>query len=292
VSWANLVLGVYLSILGLLSLHGLHRLWMVWAFGKRTPHPARSVAGEPPRVTVQLPMFNEPFVARRLILAAGGLRHPPGLLEIQVLDDSTDDTTGIAQQAVDELVARGVDAVLLHRTDRTGFKAGALNDGTRVAKGEFLAVFDADFVPPPDVPRDTLPWFAAGVGMVQARWGHLNAERSWLTRRPGHAARRALRDRAHGPSHVAGRWFNFNGTAEIWRREAIAGGRLATRHAHRRPRPVVPRPARRLAVRVPAGRRGPRRAAPRHDVVPATTASVGQGVVQTCSQAARADLGV
>lgn len=224
-TWTTAIMVVYLIILGTLSLHGVHRLWMLWAFRRRRTDRAVPEPDAWPMVTVQLPMFNEKQVADRLIRQVGRLDYPRDRLYVQVLDDSTDETTSIAQEAVDALVSDGVDAVLIHRTDRTGFKAGALDEGLQSAKGDFVAVFDADFMPHPRFLRDLMPHFVDGVGMVQARWGHLNPDASWLT-----AAQATLLDGhfviEHTARHASGRWFNFNGTAGIWRRQAIddAGG--------------------------------------------------------------------
>jgi cellulose synthase/poly-beta-1,6-N-acetylglucosamine synthase-like glycosyltransferase len=225
-NWPVAVLSVYVAVLGLLSFNGLHRLWMLWVWGRFRSPPSPPFPADPPRVTVQLPLFNERYVVRRLILACGGLRYPRERLQIQVLDDSTDDTTDLARQAVAELVAAGMDAELVHRTDRTGFKAGALENGLRTAKGELVAIFDADFVPDPGFLEVMVPWFSRPeIGMVQARWGHLNAGDSWLTR-----AQATLLDGhfviEHTVRHQSGVFFNFNGTAGIWRRPAIesAGG--------------------------------------------------------------------
>ncbi|MEQ1507209.1 MAG: glycosyltransferase, partial [Myxococcota bacterium] len=220
--WPQVVLVTYLGVLGVLSLNGLHRLWMVWVWRRRPNPPAPPMPAVPPRVTVQLPVFNERYVVDRLIDACGGLRYPWDRLQIQVLDDSTDDTTEIAAAAVARLVARGMDAVLVHRTDRTGFKAGALEHGLATATGELVAIFDADFVPEEAFLERLVPWFdRPEIGMVQARWGHLNAADSWLTR-----AQATLLDGhfviEHAARNRSGRWFNFNGTAGIWRRQAIA----------------------------------------------------------------------
>ncbi len=217
-------MAVYLAVLGVLSLNGLHRLWLVVAWLRRRPVATPPDPATWPRVTVQLPVFDERYVVERLIRAVAALDYPPDRLEIQVLDDSTDDTTDRAAAVVAELVAQGRDAVLLHRTDRTGFKAGALAAGLAVAKGELVAVFDADFVPGRDFLRRLVPHFAdPGIGMVQARWGHLNADDDWLTR-----AQATLLDGhfviEHAARHASGRWFNFNGTAGIWRRAAIEDG--------------------------------------------------------------------
>jgi len=185
---------------------------------------------EGPRVTVQLPLYNERYVASRLIDAVCRLDYPPDKLEIQVLDDSTDDTREIVAAEVARRRAEGVPIRHLHRTDRTGFKAGALAAGLEAAKGELIAVFDADFVPGPDFLRRAVPHFAdprvgPRVGMVQGRWDHLNRRWSLLTRiqalmLDGHFVIE------HAARNRSGCFFNFNGTAGVWRREAIesAGG--------------------------------------------------------------------
>lgn len=223
--WETPVLALYGALLAVLSVYGLHRAWLVGLYRWfRRPRRVEPV-GEWPAVTVQLPVFNERFVVERLVAACGELDYPRDRLEIQVLDDSTDDTTEMARAAVERLRERGIDASWVHRTDRTGFKAGALQEGTQVAKGELLAVFDADFVPRPDFLRQVVPWMVDGIGMVQARWGHLNAAQSWLTR-----IQATLLDGhfvvEHTARHRSGSWFNFNGTAGVWRRQAIedAGG--------------------------------------------------------------------
>lgn len=191
-------------------------------------------AGTPkvlPSVTVQLPLYNERHVAERAVLAMGALDYPKELLEIQVLDDSTDETSAIVTQAVGRLRSRGIRASHLRRPERCGFKAGALAHGLEVARGELIAVFDADFVPSRNFLRRVVGEFDDPmVGMVQARWGHLNAGTSWLTRA------QALQLDAHftiehGVRQSRGCFFNFNGTAGVWRRSAIesAGGwRAAT----------------------------------------------------------------
>jgi cellulose synthase/poly-beta-1,6-N-acetylglucosamine synthase-like glycosyltransferase len=179
-----------------------------------------------PTVTVQLPLYNEMYVARRLLDAVCRLDYPRHRLEIQVLDDSTDETVEIMAEAVARYRALGFDVHHLHRSDRVGFKAGALEAGTQRARGELIAVFDADFVPEADFLRRAVPYFAdPRVALVQARWDHLNRDYSLLTRvqailLDGHfVVEQAAR-------HVGGRFFNFNGTAGIWRRAAIpdAGG--------------------------------------------------------------------
>jgi cellulose synthase/poly-beta-1,6-N-acetylglucosamine synthase-like glycosyltransferase len=192
----------------------------------KVPLPPAPLA-ELPRVTVQLPIFNEMYVADRLIGAVCEMDYPRELLEIQVLDDSTDETRDIAELAVRRYASKGFDIKYLHRVDRIGFKAGALEGGLKEASGEFIAIFDADFVPPEDFLMRTLPHFATDpkIGMVQARWGHINQDYSLLTK-----IQAILLDAhfvlEHGGRNRAGCFFNFNGTAGIWRREVIpdAGG--------------------------------------------------------------------
>ncbi len=172
-------------------------------------------------VTVQLPIFNELYVAERLLRAVSELDYPPELLEVQVLDDSTDDTQELIEREVAILKARGLDVRLLHRTDRTGFKAGALENGMHDGQGEFIFILDADFLPQADILQRTIHFFTdPGVGMIQTRWGHLNRTYSLLTRvqamfLDGHLL---LEQTARSRS---GRFFNFNGTAGIWRRSCI-----------------------------------------------------------------------
>ena len=222
------ILTSYYLILGVLALYGMHRLVLL-ALYYRTRHRAVEAPPEPeewPRVTVQLPLFNELYVARRLIDAVSALDYPAGRLEIQVLDDSTDETREIVARRVAELRAQGIDIVHLHRVDRSGFKAGALAAGVRRATGSLLAVFDADFVPPPDFLKRTVPYFSdPEIGMVQACWEHLNRDYSVLTR-----IQSIFLDAhflvEHAARNRSGRFFNFNGTAGVWRLQAIhdAGG--------------------------------------------------------------------
>ncbi|MCP4804112.1 MAG: glycosyltransferase [Proteobacteria bacterium] len=215
-----IIVGVYAACALALSGYGLHRYQMTWLYLRTLERTPRAVSpGRSPTVTVQLPVFNERFVVERLIESAARLDWPD--LEVQVLDDSTDETTAIARACVDRLRAEGVDIVLVRRSDRVGFKAGALEHGAAMARGEFLAVFDADFVPPSDFLRRVMPYFADDVGMVQARWGHLNEADSLLTR-----LQAVLLDGHFVIEHTArqrsGRWFNFNGTAGVWRASTIA----------------------------------------------------------------------
>jgi cellulose synthase/poly-beta-1,6-N-acetylglucosamine synthase-like glycosyltransferase len=223
-----IIIALYLVVLGILAVYGFHRghlLYLYFLHRKRAPKPAGRFE-ELPRVTVQLPMFNELYVAERLIESVARIEYPKDKLEIQVLDDSTDETVKIAKAKVDELCRRGFDAVYIHRVDRTGYKAGALEAGLHAAKGEFLMVFDADFTPTKSILLDLVHHFVDGeVGMVQARWGHLNRDYSMLTR-----VQSMMLDGHFVIEHIArnrsGRFFNFNGTAGIWRKKTImdAGG--------------------------------------------------------------------
>jgi cellulose synthase/poly-beta-1,6-N-acetylglucosamine synthase-like glycosyltransferase len=177
-------------------------------------------------ITVQLPMFNEMYVVSRLLEAVSRLNYPKESLEIQVLDDSTDETQDIAKKKVKELKNKGFNIYYLHRKNRQGYKAGALEAGLKIAKGEFIALFDADFLPQPEILNKTIHYFTdPKVGMVQVRWGHINQDFSLFTQ-----IQSMLLDGHFIIEHTArnrsGRFFNFNGTAGIWRRQAIedAGG--------------------------------------------------------------------
>jgi cellulose synthase/poly-beta-1,6-N-acetylglucosamine synthase-like glycosyltransferase len=179
-----------------------------------------------PAVTVQLPFFNERFVAERLIDATCRLDWPRERLEIQVLDDSDDDTIHLVDERVARWQKQGVDIAVIRRSNRSGYKAGALANGLATAQGEFVAVFDADFIPPPDFLHSTIPWFGdSRVGMVQTRWSFCNAEHSWFTGIQS-LLLGAHFSIEHRVRYQQGWFFNFNGTAGIWRKSAIesAGG--------------------------------------------------------------------
>jgi len=224
----TLTLSAYFFVLIVLAVYGWHRYYLVYLYMRnRAKEPRPGPQLDPlPVVTVQLPLYNEMYVADRLIDAVCRIEYPRELLEIQVLDDSVDETCSIAELAVRRSALQGVDIKYFHRPDRTGFKAGALEAGLKVARGEFIAIFDADFVPTPDFLTRLMPHFSdRGIGMVQARWGHINQDYSLLTKiqsilLDGHFVLE------HGGRNRAGRFFNFNGTAGMWRREAIddAGG--------------------------------------------------------------------
>ncbi len=222
-----LVLLPYFAVMFVLSLYGLHRYAMAYHYFKfrknYNPNPPMHF-DELPRVTVQLPIFNEQFVIDRLIEAVCAMEYPREKLEIQVLDDSTDETCEVASAIVERYAALGHNIAYVHRTNRHGFKAGALDAGLKVAKGEFIAIFDADFVPPPDWLMKVIQHFAEPqIGMVQTRWTYLNRDYSILTQieailLDGHFVLE------HGARARSGEFFNFNGTAGMWRRQAIYDG--------------------------------------------------------------------
>ncbi|MBI2922113.1 MAG: glycosyltransferase [Planctomycetes bacterium] len=220
------VVALYFSVLGVLALCGAHRYLMVllyWRHRNDAPKP-RARFEDLPRVTVQLPIYNEMYVTERLIDAVCQLDYPREKLEIQVLDDSTDETVEISRRKVAEKRAQGFDIHFIHRTDRTGYKAGALENGLRKATADYVAVFDADFLPAKEFLNRTVHFFTdPGIGMVQARWEHINRDWSWLTR-----IQAIMLDAHFVLEHTArnrsGRFFNFNGTAGIWRRKAIEDG--------------------------------------------------------------------
>src|SRR5690349_9041195 len=225
----TLILVLYFFVLSILAIYGWHRYYLVYLYMKnrdKVPAPPPALSHFPP-VTIQLPIYNEMYVADRLIDAVCEMTYPRELLEIQVLDDSTDETTEIAELAVRRHAARGFNISYHHRVDRRGYNAGALEAGLKSAQGELIAIFDADFIPSADFLLRTLPYFATDerIGMVQARWGHINSDYSLLTK-----IQSILLDAhfvlEHGGRNRAGCFFNFNGTAGIWRREAIidAGG--------------------------------------------------------------------
>lgn len=221
-----MLLSAYLLVVVLLSLHGLHRVALLTAWWRRRGSPPAEPPAPAawPRVLVQLPVYNERDVAARLVDAVAALDYPKDKLEIQLLDDSTDDTARAAAPAVARARAAGLDVSVLRRPSREGFKAGALAWGLSRSDAELVAVFDADFVPRPGFLRRVVPHLLQeGVGMVQCRWGHLNAADNPLT-----LAQATMLDGHFGVEqparHRSGLWFNFNGTAGAWRRAAIEAG--------------------------------------------------------------------
>lgn len=217
------ILVAYVIIISSLSVYVFHAVLMVILY-KRTKNRAPSVVQDIedyPRVTIQLPVYNEKYVIARLVDSVCGIDYPRDRLEIQVLDDSTDDTTEITQTLIEKYTALGHDIKLIHRDDRTGYKAGALRKGLAACKGEFVAVFDADFIPPKNFLKATLPYFQnERVGAIQSRWSHLNENYSFLTRGQalGLDAHFVIEQAARNRS---GTFINFNGTGGIWRKEAI-----------------------------------------------------------------------
>ena len=219
----------YFIVLILLAGYGMHRYVLVFLYyknkKKRTTEPLGHFA-DLPRVTVQLPIFNEQFVVDRLLDSICRLNYPLDKLDVQVLDDSTDETIAVARGLVNHYAAEGFPITYHHRTNREGFKAGALAEGLKTSQGEFVAIFDADFVPPEDFLLRTIHYFTdPKVGMVQTRWTHINRHYSFLTEveailLDGHFV---LEHSGRARSNV---FFNFNGTAGVWRRQAIdeAGG--------------------------------------------------------------------
>ena len=221
--WVTLLNLIQVAGLVALTGFGLHYFWLlsVWLRSTgRSPQPLRPF-DQLPVVTVQLPVFNERYVIGRLLDAVARLDYPKDQLEIQVLDDSTDDTTELVAQRVAALRREGWLACHVRRAHRQGFKAGALAEGLATARGEFVALFDADFVPPPEFLRQTIHYFTDPVvGMVQTRWGYLNRDESLLTR-----AQAIMIDGHFLIEQVsrsqAGVFFNFNGSAGIWRARTI-----------------------------------------------------------------------
>lgn len=213
----------YFAILIVMALFGLHRYHMVYLYLKyKKPLPEPEHFAELPRVTIQLPIYNEMYVVERLLQAVTNIEYPRDLLEIQVLDDSTDETQTVSQHGVEKYKNLGFNIHYLHRENREGFKAGALEEGLKSAQGEFVAIFDADFVPNPDFLYKTIHHFTnPKIAVVQTRWGHINRDSNQLTQAEaiildGHFVLE------HGARFHTGKFFNFNGTAGVWRRTAIA----------------------------------------------------------------------
>jgi cellulose synthase/poly-beta-1,6-N-acetylglucosamine synthase-like glycosyltransferase len=227
---SQLLGALYLLIVFLLGLYGLHNLVnAILYLASKTRAPKRkktTVLDQYPKVTIQLPIFNEKYTIERLLASVTRLNYPPDRLQIQVLDDSTDDTAILTRNLVDEYKTHGIDIEWIHRTDRTGYKAGALSNGLQTATGELIAIFDADFIPGPDWLKKTVPPFKnPKLGCLQTRWGHTNRKYNSLTRVEAMAidghfiVEQTVRSRNDF-------FLNFNGTAGLWRRTCIedAGG--------------------------------------------------------------------
>ena len=218
----------YFTILIILASYGIHRYCLVYLYVKnrsKAPKPLKRFDALP-RVTIQLPIYNERYVVERLLQTVTRVDYPRELLEIQVLDDSTDETRFVSSRLVSEYASAGYPITYHHRDNREGFKAGALADGMKTVTGEFIAIFDADFAPPPAILRQMVDYFTdPQVAVVQGRWTWINRQYSNLSEveailLDGHFVIE------HGGRNFSGRFFNFNGTAGMWRRTAIedAGG--------------------------------------------------------------------
>jgi len=221
----SIILAGHFGLLFLLCFYGAHRLFLsVQAWRLYRPVEPKTIFEDLPIVTVQLPVYNEKFVVERLIDAVAALDYPADKLQIQVLDDSTDETRGLIAQLVAGHRDNGVWIDHIHRVDRRGYKAGALADAMPQVAGEFIAIFDADFVPEPGLLKKAIHHLAdPEIGMVQTRWAHLNREYSLLTKV------QAIMLDAHFVNEQVARYhsgamFNFNGTAGIWRKQAILDG--------------------------------------------------------------------
>ena len=222
-----IILFIYSLAILLIFLYSLAQLNLLINFMKskkqadNAPKFNLSNENEIPLVTVQLPIFNEKYVVKRLLTTVSQLEYPKEKLEIQVLDDSTDDSIFETKKIIADLQQSGLDIKHISRTNRIGFKAGALKEGLEIAKGEFIAIFDADFVPKKDWLYQTIPYFKnKKIGVVQTRWGHLNRNYSLLTKIQAFALD------AHFTLEQVGRnsqshFINFNGTAGVWRKECI-----------------------------------------------------------------------
>ncbi|GJM30485.1 MAG: glucosyltransferase [Cyclobacteriaceae bacterium] len=220
---------LYTLALLYIFLFSLSQLHLTWYYKRkhqnRQEQPILDLSNVP-LVTVQLPIYNEMYVVERLLEAVANFNYPLDRLEIQVLDDSTDQTTRIIASKIKKLSSKGLDIVHVRRNNREGFKAGALQHGLEIAKGEFLAIFDADFLPEPDFLKQTVPYFQnKEIGMVQTRWGHVNKDYSLLTRLQAFGLDAHFSIEQQGRSN-AGSFINFNGTGGVWRRSCIehAGG--------------------------------------------------------------------
>jgi cellulose synthase/poly-beta-1,6-N-acetylglucosamine synthase-like glycosyltransferase len=211
---------VSLTILFVFGLHGFVMIYYHRKYGHNIPVPNKDI-GEEPIVTIQLPLYNEMYMAERLINAICEIDYPKDKMEIQVLDDSTDETTSIVDKIVEIKKHQGFDISHIRRGTREGYKAGALKEGMKIAKGEYMAIFDADFIPNKEFLKKTLSFFNDDkVGMVQTRWEHLNGDYSIITKAQalaldGHfVIEQSVRNKS-------GFFINFNGTGGIWRKSCI-----------------------------------------------------------------------
>jgi cellulose synthase/poly-beta-1,6-N-acetylglucosamine synthase-like glycosyltransferase len=226
----NLLVVIYIAIVGILSVYGMLGFVTFFLFWRHKNEKDLAPVVDPsllPKVSVQLPIYNERFVVERLIDSAVSLKYPKDRLQIQVIDDSDDETSKVAAARVSRFQAQGIEIEHVRRSNRLGYKAGALAAALKSAKGEYVAVFDADFLPNPDFLMNTIPYFIGSprLGMVQARWGHLNASDSPLT-----AAQSIALDKhfvmEQNVRNRTNMFPKFNGSAGIWRRSCVddAGG--------------------------------------------------------------------
>ena len=224
------VLTIYVVCLGLIVLYSVMQLHLIIVFLRRRKKVVKvaplSDEDDHPFVTVQLPIYNELYVVERLLDSVAALDYPKDRFEIQLLDDSDDETLEVAAKKIAELQARGIQAIHVRRPERGGFKAGALAYGMEHAKGESIAVFDADFIPNPNFLKATIPHFKDDkLGVVQARWEHINQDYSMLTEALAFHLDAHFTIEQFG-RNAGGYFMNFNGTAGVWRKKCIeeAGG--------------------------------------------------------------------
>ena len=223
-AWFDIaILALHFGLLSVLCLFGLHRLSMVvrWFFHRHSQIKIVQEFADLPYITVQIPIYNEQYVAQRIIDAVAALNYPADKLQLQIVDDSTDDTRNVIAERIAYHNQRGISMEHIHRTNRTGFKAGALKEAMEISTGEFIAIFDADFIPEPDILINTIHHFSnKEVGMLQLRWEHLNRNNNKLTELQSIMldAHFGLEQHIRSASNL---FLNFNGTAGIWRKETI-----------------------------------------------------------------------
>lgn len=223
----SIIIGIYSVALLLIFLYALAQLNLLFNYLKARKQNQNAVvfdfskAEEIPLVTIQLPVYNELYVMERLLDNIAQIDYPKDKLEIQVLDDSTDESFETTSKQIERLHRSGLDIKHISRANREGFKAGALKEGLKTAKGEFIAIFDADFLPKKDWLKNTIPYFKdSEIGVVQTRWGHLNRDYSILTRVQAFALDAHFTLEQVG-RNSKGHFINFNGTAGVWRKECI-----------------------------------------------------------------------
>lgn len=220
--YSSIILNAYLVALTVVGLFSIEAAYLIFHYLRQKKDAGLNIDPDyAPIVTIQLPVYNELYVAKRLIQSVGQLDYPKDKLEIQVLDDSTDQTTEICKKQVAILNEKGIDATYIHRTIRTGYKAGALRHGLEQAKGDLVAIFDADFTPEPHFLKRTVKYFSdSSIGMVQTRWEHMNEDYSLLTKAQAFGLAGHFIIEQNG-RNSAGYFINFNGTAGVWRKDCI-----------------------------------------------------------------------